>query len=154
MADPIVKTAMVKCRAEEAFGIFVRETSTWWPLNAHAVSAGSGQPAKAVTIELWVGGAIYETMFDGGRADWGTVLEFDEGRRFVMTWHPGGSRDTQTEVAATFADTGDGACRVTLTHTGWHVWAEKAAEMRENYNSGWDHVFGECYVSATEKTTA
>lgn len=37
---------------------------------------------------------------------------------------------------------------MTLTHSGWEAWADRAEEMRGNYNGGWDIVFGENYAGA------
>lgn len=148
MTDPIVKTVFVGCSAAKAFDVFARETSSWWPLDGHAVSARDGKAAQAVTIEPRVGGAVYETMHDGSRAEWGEVLAFDPGRRLEITWHPGRNAEFPTRVLVDFADMDDGECRVTLTHSNWEVWGERAVQMRENYNSGWDIVLGEHYVRA------
>ncbi len=148
MTDPIVKTIEVECRSAEAFDIFVNRTTTWWPLGGHSVSAGAGAVARALTIEPIVGGAVYETMHDGQRSDWGTVLTFQAGRGFSMTWHPGASADQPTEVAVTFDDLPEGRCRVVLTHSKWENLGDKADEMRGNYNGGWVHVFEERYAQA------
>ncbi|WP_171178752.1 SRPBCC domain-containing protein [Ruegeria sp. HKCCD8929] len=147
MTDPIVKTVEVNCSAARAFEVFVTRISDWWPLDGHAVSAASGKPAQSVTIEPRVGGAVYETMHDGGRTDWGKVLEFEPGRSLAMTWHPGNNADAPTRVQVEFADAG-GKTRVTLTHSGWEVWGAEAAAKRGNYDSGWDFVFGERYTGA------
>lgn len=148
MTDPIVKTVVVNSGSARAFDVFVNKTSTWWPLDGHAVSAGQGKVAKAVTIEPRLGGAIYETMFDDRRADWGKVLEFEAGRKLSMTWHPGNNADAPTRVDVEFEDLGDGTTRVTLTHSGWDVWGEDADTRRGSYDGGWDNVFGKCYLGA------
>ncbi|KPA20081.1 hypothetical protein shim_35790 [Shimia sp. SK013] len=150
MTDPIVKTVVVKCGAAKAFDVFARETSRWWPLDNHSVSAGSGKAALAITIEPDVGGAVYETMHDGTRTDWGRVLEYVPGDRLTITWHPGSGADTSTRVSVVFEDQGAGECRVTLTHSGWESWKDKAEDMRGNYNKGWDIVFGERFVACAK----
>ncbi|TCL08634.1 uncharacterized protein YndB with AHSA1/START domain [Shimia isoporae] len=148
MTEPIIKTVVVRCDAARAFEIFAQETSSWWPLGGHAVSARDNKAALAVTIEPNVGGAVYETMHDGSRADWGTVLEYVLGARLVITWHPGTKAENPTKVAVDFEDVPGGQCRVTLTHSGWERWADRAEDMRRNYDSGWDFVLGERFVSA------
>lgn len=147
MTDPIVKTLNVPCTAEQAFDVFVERIGTWWPLESHAASAAAGKAALDVTIEPHVGGAVYETMWDGGRNDWGKVLEFERGKTLSMTWHPGNNADHPTQVTVTFEDTSAGA-RVVLTHSGWEIWADKAADARGNYDGGWDVVFGSCFRQA------
>ncbi len=148
MTDPITKTIDVPCIPERAFDIFVNRIASWWPLDGHAASAAAGKAALAVTIEPKVGGAVFETMFDGNRNEWGEVLVFEEGARFAMTWHPGNNADSPTRVDVEFEPSENGGTTVTLTHSGWEIWGEDAADRRENYNSGWDFVLGSCYVPA------
>lgn len=148
MTDPIVKTVTVNADAARAFDIFVNRIAKWWPLDGHAVSASGGKPALAVVIEPRVGGAIYETMFDGTRADWGEVLIFEEGKRLAFTWHPGTNTEKPTRVEVQFEAQDDGTSKVTLIHFGWEIWATEATDKRANYDKGWDFVLGECYANA------
>ncbi|MEM7521241.1 MAG: SRPBCC domain-containing protein [Pseudomonadota bacterium] len=149
MTDPIIKTITVGCAPARAFEIFVDRTTTWWPLDGHVASAAAGKAALAVTIEPRVGGAIYETMYDGSRTDWGEVLAYEAGRQIAMTWHPGNNADNPTRVEVFFEAAADGGTKVTLTHSGWEVWGDTAQTRRDNYNIGWDFVLGDCYVPAT-----
>ncbi|WP_420858988.1 SRPBCC domain-containing protein [Marivivens marinus] len=148
MTDPIIKTVIVNCDPARAFDVFANRIADWWPLEGHVVSAAAGKAALAVTIEPRVGGAVYETMHVGGRAEWGEVLIYDPGTRLAMTWHPGNNADNPTRVEVGFAATDDGRCAVTLTHTGWEVWADQAGPRRDNYDKGWDFVLGERFVNA------
>ncbi len=148
MTDSIIKTLDVSCDAAQAFDIFVNRIAAWWPLDGHAVSAAAGKVAVAVTIEPKVGGAVFETMYDGTRTDWGEILEFEPGRKLAMTWHPGNNADNPTRVDVVFDDLLDGGSRVTLTHSGWEVWGDQAADKRGNYDKGWDFVLGERYAAA------
>ncbi|WP_171207710.1 MULTISPECIES: SRPBCC domain-containing protein [unclassified Ruegeria] len=148
MTDPIVKTVVVKAEPARAFDIFVNRIAKWWPLEGHAVSAAHNQPALGVTIEPRVGGAVYETMYDGNRAEWGEVLVYEEGQRIAFTWHPGTNTDYPTRVEVSFEAQNDAETKVTLTHSGWEVWAAEAADKRKNYDSGWDFVLGERYANA------
>lgn len=140
MTDPIVKTLDLDCDAARAFAVFVERIATWWPLDGHAVSASAGKTAQSVVIEPRVGGAIYEIMHDGKRTDWGRVLVYTKGRHLATTWHPGNNAGNPTRLDVSFEDIGAGKSRLTLTHSGWEVWAERADEMRGSYDGGWDHV--------------
>ena len=140
MTDPVIKTLMVAASADRAFEVFVHRISSWWPLDGHAVSVASGKAAKSVTIEPREGGAVYETMYDGNRADWGTVLDYQPGRKLAMTWHPGTNKDNPTRLDVAFRPLDDGSCQVTLTHSGWEIWADRADDMRGSYDKGWDNV--------------
>lgn len=146
MTKPIVKTIAVNCSAAEAFDVFVDKIADWWPLDGHSASASQGGAAHSVTLERRVGGAFYETMHDGGRDDWGKVLIWEEGRRFVTSWHPGNNKDNPTQLEVEFADNENGTSAVTLTHSGWEAWGDRADEMRAAYDSGWDFVFGARYL--------
>ena len=150
MNDPIIKTLTLTCAPARAFEIFVHRIASWWPLDGHVVSAAAGKAALAVTIEPQVGGAVYETMHDGNRTDWGKVLVFEEGRHLAMTWHPGNNADHPTQVDVTFYPTDTGGTVVTLTHSGWEIWAEDAQAKRDNYDSGWDFVLETCFVPETQ----
>jgi len=148
MTDPIIKTLEVPCDATQAFDIFVNRIASWWPLDGHAASAAAGKAALAVTIEPEVGGAIYETMYDGTRTEWGEILEFEAGCKLAMTWHPGNNADRPTRVDVTFDALSGGRCRVTLTHSGWDIWGNEAGDKRGNYDTGWDFVLGARYAEA------
>ncbi len=148
MTDPIVKTVIVNATREQAFDVFVNRIAKWWPLHGHAVSAAHGKPALAVSIEPFVGGAIYETMFDGTRSDWGEVLLFAPGQKVAFTWHPGTDEKRSTLVTVEFEDHGPGQTKVVLTHSGWQAWATEAPDKRGSYDGGWDYVLGECYRNA------
>lgn len=148
MVEPVVKTLELACDAAHAFEVFTTRTATWWPLDSHTVSAGADKVARGVTIEPRLGGAVYETTHDGARSDWGEVLAFEPGVRLAMSWHPGSDPGTATRVEVVFTDLPGAGARVVLTHSGWEVWAEQAAELRGNYEVGWGAVFADRYAGA------
>ena len=148
MTEPVIKSLEVACAADQAFDLFVSQITTWWPLDRHAVSVADGKAAQAVTIEAKQGGAVYQTMPNGARADWGKVLQIEPGEQITMSWHPGTNADTPTQVSVTFQDMMEGRTRVTLEHSGWDIWGARANEMRNNYAAGWDKVLGEHYAGA------
>ncbi len=149
MADAIIKTVEVNCSPEHAFNVFVNRISSWWPLESHAVSASDGKAARMVTIEPFVGGAIFETKHDGARADWGQVLEIDPGFKIAVTWHPGTNTDKPTRVDVEFEAAGE-KTRVTLTHSGWEIWADEASDRIQGYTAGWGAILGDLFRPACE----
>lgn len=151
MTNPIIKTVELPCSAAHAFDVFVNRIETWWPLDTHAASATDGKAALGVTIEPEVGGRVFETKHDGSPDHWGDVLEYAPGEKLAITWHPGNNKDNPTRVDVVFVDGGNDICRVTLTHSGWAVWADKADEMRGSYNGGWDLVFGVRFAQACDE---
>lgn len=148
MTDPIVKTIEVACSPALAFDVFTRRIRTWWPLDSKSASASSGKAAQDLTIDPHVGGVVCEVKHDGSKDIWGEVLAYDDPHLFAMTWHPGTNEGHPTEVRVEFEAAGPDRCKVTLTHKGWEIWAEKAAEMRENYNGGWAGLLDQFYSNA------
>ena len=150
MTAPIIKSLEVPCSAAMAYDVFVARFGAWWPLDSHAASAAAGKAARGATIEARVGGRVFETMHDGAIDLWGEVTACVPGERIAFTWHPGNNKANPTHVEVVFEDAADDRARVTLTHSGWEAWAERAGEMRGNYDRGWDVVFGQCYTAACD----
>ncbi len=79
------------------------------------------------------------------------MLVFEPGYRLAFSWHPGTDSTKPTRVDVTFTENGVGGALVTLTHSGWEIWAAEAPDKRGGYDSGWDFVFGQCYADAVAK---
>jgi uncharacterized protein YndB with AHSA1/START domain len=137
---PVVKSIDVRRPAADAFRMFVAEMDKWWPLAMHALSPENGTKAVAIVVDARVGGRVIERAEDGREFHWGDVLAYEPGRRFAMTWQLGRAREKSGEVEVVFEAAGEGACRVTLTHSGWER-MDDGARMREGYNMGWAGVF-------------
>ncbi len=138
------KSVTVKATPERAFEVFTAGVATWWPLQTHSVGE---EHATHVTIEPHVGGRFYEQTDDGAEHDWGTVTAWEPPGRFACTWHPGYDPAEGQDIEVRFIAEGDGT-RVELVHTGWERRGERAAEIAENYESGWDKLLGELYAGA------
>jgi uncharacterized protein YndB with AHSA1/START domain len=138
---PVVKTVTVECPLERAFTVFTREIGSWWPTETHSLHPGE---IAEVVWEEAEGGAVYEIATSGERSQWATVLHWEPPHRLVIAWQVNPDR-LGTEVEVRFAADGDGT-RVELEHRGWETLAD-GAELRANYDTGWDHVLGR-YVSA------
>jgi uncharacterized protein YndB with AHSA1/START domain len=138
---PVTKSIVVKRSPEEAFRVYTEGIATWWPFETHSPSGKS----ETLVIEPREGGRLYERTTDGEELDWGEVLAWDPPRRFAHSWHLGSS--VATEVELRFTPQGDDTL-VELVHSGWERHGEDAAELRAQYDSGWDFVFGERYGSA------
>lgn len=147
MIAPIRKTIDVTCDPETAFSIFTEKIADWWPLEANSISAMSGKPARSLTLEPRVGGQVYETTAEGKREDWARVTAFEPGRRLALAWHVMSPPDKATDVEIVFSPS-DGGTRVDLTHAGWEILEDGAADSRNGYDSGWVRVFEERFAGA------
>ena len=131
------KTAFVKQALPRAFELFTMHMADWWPLDTHSVGRAESQ---TVVLEPRVGGHIVETTTRGETAIWGTVLVWEPPAHVRFTWHPGTPPDEATEVDVTFDESPDGTT-VELVHTGWDRRPD-GPDARDNYDGGWDYVFG------------
>jgi uncharacterized protein YndB with AHSA1/START domain len=81
LTPPVWKSVEVPCSADQAFAIFTREPTTWWPPD-HRLTGNR----DVVVFESFVGGRWYERDRDGTERDWGRILEWEPGRRIRMSW--------------------------------------------------------------------
>ena len=141
---PLTKTVTVNRPPEEAFRIYTEGIATWWPLETHSPS----QKAETVIMEPREGGRLYERTRDGEEVDWGEILVWEPPHRLVHSWHLGGPAATEVELR--FRPEGDGTL-IELEHRGWERHGDRAADLRMQYDSGWDFVFGERYAGVASR---
>jgi len=132
-ADRTVRQSItVPASVEEAFEIYTAEFDTWWPRSHHIGKS----PMKKAIIEGRVGGRCYSEQEDGSECPWGTILEWDPPRRFVMAWqitHMWGYEPDlakASEVEVRFTAEGDGNTRVDLEHRYFERHGEGGDSMR------------------------
>ena len=142
--EPIRKSIRVDLPPDQAFELFTSGIATWWPSHVHSISQ---QRIRDVVFEGRVGGRIYEQRDDGETFDWGDVIAWEPPRRFVMHWYPGRTADTAQEVEIHFLAE-DSGTRVELEHRNWQSLGDQAAEIRGQYDPGWDFVLVECFAEA------
>ena len=132
---PVRKSVVVDAPVEHAFRVFTERIGEWWPVKTHSVHK---ERAETAGFEPRLGGAVYE-LWPGGREEWGTITVWEPPDRFVLTWHPSHGLEEATEVEVRFGAQG-GSTLVELEHRGWEARGERAAAVREAYDTGWDPV--------------
>ncbi len=149
MLDPIIKTIEVPCSQEKAFGVFVNEMGTWWPLDKRSISMHSGgKPAKSLRIDPKEDGKIVEIGHDDTEHLWGTIKSYDPHDSISMDFHMGLPAETASLVEVRFTALATERTRVELTQSNWEAFGEMAEMMRSGYGSGWVIIFEEAYKSA------
>jgi uncharacterized protein YndB with AHSA1/START domain len=133
--DPLELAFTVDCPVEQAFDLWARRTSLWWP-SGHSVSAA---PGLTVAFEPHVGGRIYERTAEGEEHDWGEVLVWEPPSRLAYLWHLRFDRSDATEVEVSFEPATEGTA-VTIVHRGWERLGAAAEERRERNLKGWSGV--------------
>ena len=134
VARVVRSSVTVMLPRDAAFRLFTERMGNWWPLATHSVFHAE---AVNVTIEPVVGGRVYEATADGRTSDWGTITEWQPGKRLAMTWHPGEESELATLVEVFFSEAPDGGTLVDLLHTGWAVHGAEAAARAADYQQGW-----------------
>ncbi len=135
---PVEKVLHVDLPVERAFRLFTEGMATWWPLKTHSVGE---ERTQTCVFDGQLGGRIYEVITGGEEADWGRVTLWDPPHAVSFTWFPGREEDPAQVVEITFSGSGSGT-KIHLLHSGWERFGERAAEMRRDYDTGWDYVLG------------
>ena len=142
----VIKTVHVRLAPTDAFDLFARQLTRWWPLAQYSCG---GTDAERVEVEMRIGGSVIEHTKSGARHVWGTVTAWDPPHGFAMTWHPAHSADEATRLRVEFLAGASGGTEVRLTHDGWEA---REAGTREAYDGGWSGVLAR-YVAAAEENT-
>lgn len=144
--DPIVVAIDLAATPARAYGAFTARFAEWWPVATHSLSRHA---RTRCTLEASVGGMLEERAPDGTRHVWGSVEALEPGRRIRFTWHPGREPQSAQWIEVVF-EAADCGSRVTLTHGGWEALGEIAPLLRQEYASGWRHVFGIMFAACAE----
>ena len=149
MLDPIICSIEVPCSQEKAFGVFVTEMGSWWPLDKRSMSLmNGGKPAKSLRVDAKHGGKIVEIGHDDTEYHWGTIKSYDPHDAISMDFHMGLPPENASLVEVRFTALGNERTRVELTHSNWEAFGDMAEMMRGGYGSGWVIIFEQAYKSA------
>ena len=149
MLDPIICSIEVPCSQEKAFGVFVTEMGSWWPLDKRSMSLmNGGKPAKSLRVDAKQGGKIVEIGHDDTEHHWGTIKSYDPHDAISMDFHMGLPPENASLVEVRFTALGNERTRVELTHSNWEAFGDMAEMMRGGYGSGWVIIFEQAYKSA------
>ena len=135
--EAVRKTVTVDCTVEEAFRVFTADAESWWPTDSHSIY----DEVREIVFEEHEGGEVYEVSRAGEKGHWATVVAWEPPGRLVLAWNILERDPTATELEVRFLADGGGT-RVELEHRGWEALATDAAERRDSYDTGWDHVLG------------
>jgi len=151
MLAPIIRTIVVPCSQETAFGIFVNEMDSWWPLGKFTVSAMGGEAAKSIRVEAKQGGRIVEIGPDGTEHQWGTIKSFEPHGFISMDFHipqPTEVVKSRSLVEVRFTVLGTQQTQVELTQSNWEAFGERAKMMQGGYGMGWTVIFEQAFKAA------
>ena len=137
--EPVVKVVSVPGEPGVVFELFTTRMGEWWPFDTHSVGGDDTVDAR---VDPEVGGRVYEITRQGVEHEWGRVTDWEPTGRVGFDWYPGQPVSSATHVEITFRHTAEGT-EVTLVHDGWESRGADGDRMRENYDTGWDHVLAQ-----------
>lgn len=145
---PIVVTLEIAAPPAQCYQRFTAGFGDWWPVRTHSLSRDA---ATRCVLEARIGGRVLETAPDGTEHLWGNVTAAEPGRTVRFTWHPGREAGSAQWVEVLFEAAPTG-CQATLTHAGWESLGEIGPLLRQQYASGWRHLFGELFARYASTT--
>ena len=83
IVEPLRFAFDVECPLEDAFDLWTRRTSMWWP-RSHTVT---GERGVQVIFEARPGGRIFERTADGHEVEWGEITVWEPPRRLGYIWY-------------------------------------------------------------------
>jgi uncharacterized protein YndB with AHSA1/START domain len=116
-ADSVTVSAYTKASPDRAFQVFTAEIGSWWNPGHHVLPG----PHKAMGVDPYVGGRLWDENLAGEICVWGRVLVWQPGEVFAFAWLVGTDWTIQqpdtpaSRVTVTFSPE-DGGSRVTLVH--------------------------------------
>ncbi|MEU5537376.1 SRPBCC family protein [Streptomyces sp. NPDC020362] len=122
------KSVTVAVTPEEAFKVFTEHPGDWWPPSHVLVK----KERAGLAFEPGVGGRYYEWDVEGTEIAWGRILEWEPGRRLVMTWRIDGrwqsipDDERASEIEVDFEPVDAEHTRVSLAHVKLHKHGEGA----------------------------
>lgn len=139
LIPPVLKSVRVARAQADAFRLYTEGLGKWWPLQTHSIG---GDKAQNAVMEPRKGGRLYEVWRDGSIHPYGEVLVWEPPHRVVHSWYVGHTPDESSEVELRFVAISARETRVELEHRNWENMAgDKARDVRERYNNGWEKVF-------------
>jgi uncharacterized protein YndB with AHSA1/START domain len=129
------KSITVEAPVAHVFRTFTARQNEWWPRGHHI---GGCEKFTAI-VESRAGGRWFERGDDGSECDWGRVLVWEEPNRIVLAWNLNAEwrydPNLHTEVEVRFTAETPRRTRVDLEHRGLENFGEKAAAMRDTFDS-------------------
>jgi uncharacterized protein YndB with AHSA1/START domain len=128
----IQKSILLRCSPEEAFDLFTRRVSEWWP-KTHRLT-------KDPDTELFLepAGRFWERSRDGREMELGRVLAWEPPHRLALDFYLGSNPEQPTAVEVTFTSERSGT-RVTVDHRpkpeSDELWSGRASVFERSWDA-------------------
>lgn len=139
---PVRKSVRVNASPQQAFDLFTRGMSRWWPASHTMLKA----PLKETIIEPRLSGRWYQQGDDGSQIEIGRVLAWQPPHRVVLAWQLNAEWQYDpalvTEVEVNFIADGERTTRVEFEHRHLERMGENAETVRGKFDdpNGWGAI--------------
>lgn len=135
---PIEKQVTIPVKPDLAFRRFTAEIASWWPMSNRPLGISR---SGTIVFEEEEGGLIFHRKKDGERRVWGTVEHWNPPGQVRFSFHPG--RDpSEAQIVDVGFKAIEGGTLVTLVHSGWDSLGSGGADLRDEFETGWEPVLG------------
>ncbi len=126
----IQKSILLRCPPNEAFQIFTRRISEWWPKTHRPMNDSESELFMEQTGRFW------ERSADGREIELGRVLVWEEPNRLALDFYIGTNAAQPTALEVTFTAENEGT-RVTVHHRARPesegLWNQRAAVFERSW---------------------
>jgi len=129
----IEKSVVLNCPVHEAFDLFTRRVSEWWP-QSHRLTK---DPQSQLFMEPE--GRFWERSLDGRELELGRVLSWEPPHRITLDFYLGTGAIQPTAVEVTFTPE-DGRTRVAVVHRAKPDSQDVFALRAAVFDKSWDAV--------------
>jgi hypothetical protein len=143
--QPIRKVLVVGLAVDEAFAVFTRDISRWWPLSRQSLAL---EQATGCVLETREGGSLYEVWDSAPAQVWGRLVTWSPPDLLMLAWGPGDLEDAETLVEIRFSALGRQRSRVELIHSGWR---SERLERCIDHQQGWNDVLVKGYQAYVQR---
>ena len=127
LQDAVAVSATTTADPGLAFEVFTARIAQWWNPEHHVLPGTQ----KAMHIEPFVGGRLWDENTDGETCTWGRVLTWDPGRVFAFSWLIG------TDWAVPAPDAPGSRVTVTFTAVGGGTRVDLVHDHLAAHGPGW-----------------
>jgi len=129
---------------ERVFQAYVEKINEWWSWqgkNNRYTWAPDGVEPSEIHFEPQLGGRYFERFADGSEFEIGRITHYDPPNKLAFSWAGRDWPPGESLFELSF-DAADEGTLLTLTHSGFEIFGEEAAEMVQGYTMGSKEILG------------
>ena len=132
------QSIQIAASPEKVFRAYVERINDWWPWqgkNNRYSWAPEGIEPSEIHFVPKLGGRYYERFKDGSEFVIGHITQYEPPHKLAFSWAGRDWPPGESLFELSF-DANDDGTQLTLTHSGFEIFGEEAAEMVQGYTMG------------------